>query len=101
MFNNEFIYLIGGFNGTSLNDIDKYVIAEDKWDGRLNTSNEKFMGRLVPLVYQVSKTFIFIAGGNTNENDLKDACYYDDTVKGLRFGMQEMPSEACFYNPSV
>jgi len=121
MFNNEFIYVIGGKgeddkgNFGQLNDIEKYSIKEDKWD---NIQMEKggffkkiFNTELTPrnsvLAFQISPTCILIAGG-LGKDEFKNDSYLlntnEDAYKPLYHTLKkasDLDSDDMFKNQQV
>ena len=39
----QFIYAVGGFNGTALNVVERYSVVEDKWTEIPGMNNPRFM----------------------------------------------------------
>jgi len=66
ILNNKFIYVIGGFHITELNDIERYNISNNTWTAvqfSKNTFTAKLSARNQPFCSQISPFSILISGG--------------------------------------
>ena len=72
IINNQFIYIIGGYNNNStyMNEIEKYSIADNVWMDIEAVGDVQLPNRDSALTFVVNSHEILIAGGEDDGEDL-------------------------------
>ena len=92
------IYVIGGYNGTRLNDIERYTITTDIWD-KIEPKGVQMPARSYPFSFAINLSQILIAGGYQHEI-LKDS-YILDTSDNTLTATSNLPQTDLFRSPSA
>lgn len=102
ILNDQYIFSIGGFgyNFKSLNDIERYSIADNKWEVIKIIGDQELSPRNSSFSFQVNLNEILIGGGSDDDLIELQDCYTFDTCKNTMNKVGDLPNGDRFSSPS-